>query len=76
MPVRKTIPEKDGIYFITFTCAQWLPLFQITNGYDAVYNWFNVLKQTGHYIIGYTIMTNHVIPAKQLTASLVMAKGL
>ena len=21
---------------------------------------FNVLKQTGHYIIGYTIMTNHV----------------
>jgi hypothetical protein len=60
MPVRKTIPEKDGIYFITFTCAQWLPLFQITNGYDAVYNWFTVLKQTGHYIIGYTIMTNHV----------------
>ena len=41
-------------------CAQWLLLFQITNGYDAVYNWFNVLKQTGHYIIGYTIMTNHV----------------
>ena len=34
--------------------------FQITNGYDAVYNWFNALKQTGHYIIDYTIMTNHV----------------
>ena len=60
MPVRKTIPEKDGVYFITFTCAQWLPLFQITNGYDAVYNWFDVLKQNGHYIIGYTIMTHHV----------------
>lgn len=60
MPVRKTIPGKDGVYFITFTCAQWLPLFQITNGYDAVYTWFNVLKQNGHYIIGYTIMFNHV----------------
>jgi len=60
MPVRKTIPEKDGVYFITFTCAQWLPLFKITNGYDAVYHWFNVLKQSRHYIIGYVIMTNHV----------------
>ena len=60
MPVRKTIPGKDGVYFITFTCAQWLPLFQITNSYDAIYNWFNVLKQNGHYIIGYIIMTNHV----------------
>jgi hypothetical protein len=25
-----------------------------------VYNWFNVLKQNSHYIVGYTIMTNHV----------------
>ena len=60
MPVRKTIPEKDGAYFITFTYAQWLPLFQVSNGYDAVYKWFDVLKKNGHFIIGYTIMTNHV----------------
>jgi hypothetical protein len=26
MPVRKTIPEKDGVYFITFTYARWLLL--------------------------------------------------
>jgi hypothetical protein len=25
-----------------------------------VYNWFNHLKQEGHYIIGYIIMPNHV----------------
>src|SRR6266487_2984154 len=60
MPVRKTIPEKDVVCFITFTCAQWLPLFQITNGYDAVYKWFDILKRNRHYIIGYTIMPNHV----------------
>ena len=60
MPVRKAIAEKDGVYFITFTCTRWLPLFKITNGYAFVYKWFNVLKETGHYIIGYTIMPNHV----------------
>ena len=60
MPVRKTIPEKDGVYFITFTCAYWLKLFAITNGYSVIYTWFDVLRQNGHYIIGYTIMPNHV----------------
>ena len=59
-PVRKAIPEKDGVFFITFTCARWLPLFELTNSYDAVYNWFTVLKKASHYIIGYTIMPNHV----------------
>ena len=58
-------------------CAQWLPLFQITNGYDAVYNWFNVLKQTGHYIIGYTIMTSHVhvVIAMRINTSVVISIG-
>lgn len=60
MPVRKTIAEKDGIYFITITCARWLPLFKTINGYDIVYNWFDHLKQNLHYIIGYVIMPGHV----------------
>ncbi len=60
MPVRKAIAEKDGVYFITITCASWLPLFKITNGYDIVYNWFNYLKQSGHYIISYVIMPEHL----------------
>jgi len=29
MPVRKAITEKDGVYFVTFTCTHWLPLFKI-----------------------------------------------
>ena len=60
MPVRRAIPESHGIYFITFTCARWLKLFQLTNSYDLVHNWLNYLIDQGHYIIGYTIMPNHV----------------
>ncbi len=60
MPVRKEITYKDGVYFITFTCANWLPLFHICNGYDVLYKWFDYLKAEGHYIIGYVIMPNHV----------------
>ena len=60
MPVRRAINESQGIYFITFTCARWLKLFQLTNSYDLVYNWFNYLVKQNHHIIGYTIMPNHV----------------
>ena len=60
MPVRKEIPEKDGVYFLTFTCTNWLPLFHLSNSYHAVYKWFDYLKAQGHYIIGYVVMPNHV----------------
>ena len=60
MPVKQTIPYNSGIFFITFTCHQWLPLIDKTNGYDIVYNWFNHLKCKGHYINGFVIMPNHV----------------
>ncbi len=60
MTVRNKIYYPNGIYFITFTCAKWIPLFSITNGYQAVYNWFNYLTSQGHYIAGYVIMPNHV----------------
>ena len=59
MSVRKIITETDGIFFITITCYSWIPLFQISNTYDAVYKWFNYLKEKGHYITGYVIMPNH-----------------
>ncbi|MDQ3845244.1 MAG: hypothetical protein M3342_14710 [Bacteroidota bacterium] len=37
MPVKQTFPYNDGLYFITFTCYGWLPLIQLTDGYDLVY---------------------------------------
>lgn len=59
MPVKRKIIELDGVYFITITCHQWLPLIEQTNGYDLIYNWFDHLKGKGHYINGYVIMPNH-----------------
>ncbi len=58
MSVRRQITQLDGVYFVTFTCADWLPLFD--NNSDVVYAWFNYLKTNGHCIIGYVIMTNHL----------------
>ncbi|NII29043.1 hypothetical protein HB364_28450 [Pseudoflavitalea sp. X16] len=60
MTVRRTITESDGIYFITFTCYQWLHLLEEVNGYDIVYKQFDILKQEGHFIVGYVIMPNHI----------------
>ena len=60
MPVKREIPYDSGHFFITFTCFNWLHLFEITKSYDAVYHWFDYLKSTGHFITGYVIMPNHV----------------
>ncbi|MBV9988588.1 MAG: hypothetical protein JO301_12985 [Chitinophagaceae bacterium] len=60
MSVRNKIEVQSGVFFITFTCAGWLPLFEITSGYHVVYRWFDYLKSQGHHIAGYVIMPNHV----------------
>ncbi len=60
MTVRKEIPYTSGVYFITFTCHNWLPLFEMLNAYEEVYKQFDILKSEGHYIIGYVIMPNHI----------------
>ncbi|HEV8286373.1 MAG TPA: hypothetical protein VGQ09_18825 [Chitinophagaceae bacterium] len=60
MPVRREIPYKQGIYFITFTCYRWLPLIELSNGYDLVYKWFDYLKTKNHFVTGYVIMPNHL----------------
>jgi hypothetical protein len=60
MPVKKEIPFDHGHFFITFTSYNWLQLITITDGYDLIYNWFNILKTQGHFITGYLIMPNHV----------------
>jgi REP element-mobilizing transposase RayT len=60
MPTKLTIPYTSGMFFITFTCYNWLPLIDKVKGYDIIYNWFNHLIVNGHYINGYVIMPNHV----------------
>ena len=60
MSVKKKIVGTNGLYFITFTCYKWLPLFELLNAYYAVYKQFDILKSEGHYIVGYVIMPNHI----------------
>ena len=69
MPVRRDIPYNQGLFFITFTCYKWLPLIAQTDGYDAVYKWFDYLKQQGHEVTGYVIMPNHVHAMIDFSAS-------
>jgi len=61
MSVRLTqTNEAGGVYFITFTCYGWKPLFAQTDAFDAVYKWFDYLSEKGSRIIGYVIMPNHL----------------
>lgn len=60
MPVRRQIPYQQGIYFITFTCFQWLPLIELSNAYDLIYKWFDYLKTKNHFVTGYVIMPTHL----------------
>jgi len=52
--------DKEGIYFITFTCYGWLPLIELSNGFNAVYNFFTALGRQKHTVLAYVIMPNHL----------------
>ena len=52
--------DNAGIYFITFTCHGWLPLIELSNGFNAVYNFFSALNMQGHTVLAYVIMPNHL----------------
>ncbi len=59
MTTRKIHYSNNTIYFCTVTCYRWMYLFKITNLYDHIYNWFDLLKRNKIKIIGYVIMPNH-----------------
>jgi REP element-mobilizing transposase RayT len=61
MATRTNHSNQPALYYITFTCRKWLPLFQLCNAYDIVYQWFDYLCHThGIKTTAYTIMPNHV----------------
>ena len=60
MSVRRKIHKNYGTYFITFTNRNWLPLFEITKSYNAVFKFFDYLYGCNHYVNAYVIMPNHV----------------
>jgi len=61
MSVRTQHGNEPTLYYVTYTCYNWLPLFSLTNGYDLVYKWFDHLKDTSQIkVTAYVIMPNHV----------------
>lgn len=60
MAVKYKHSDVYSMYFCTFTCYEWMHLFEQTKSYDIVYNWFNILKQEKIEVVGYVIMPNHV----------------
>ncbi len=61
MAIRYKHPDIYSMYFCTFTCCNWVQLFEIANAYDLVYNWFKVLKDKySSDVVAYVIMPNHL----------------
>ncbi|WP_462251141.1 transposase [Ferruginibacter sp.] len=61
MAIRYKHSDIYSMYFCTFTCCNWINLFEISNTYDAVYTWFKVLKDKYNCdVVAYVIMPNHV----------------
>jgi REP element-mobilizing transposase RayT len=61
MPIRTNHIITDRTWFITFTCYNWLPLFDITQSYDLVYKWLALINNKyGIKTLGFVIMPNHL----------------
>ena len=60
MTTRTIQLEKEIIFYCTLTCYRWISLFEITNFYNDIYKWFDLLKKANNKIVGYVIMPNHL----------------
>lgn len=47
------------MYFATFSCHEWVPVFSESQAYDRVYNWMRLAHDKGYHFLGYAIMPNH-----------------
>lgn len=66
----KTLHETadDKTWFITFTCYNWIPLFEIANSYNIIYEWLKLIAVSkGIKTLAFVIMPNHVHLLLQLT---------
>ncbi|MES2278185.1 MAG: transposase [Bacteroidota bacterium] len=61
MAIRTHHEITDRTWFITFTCYDWLHLFEITQSYDLVYNWLKLIGDKYQIkTLAFVIMPNHV----------------
>src|SRR5687768_12331910 len=61
MAIKLKHHDTYSTYFITFTCVEWISLFEISKTYHTVYNWFAILiEEHNADVIAYVIMPNHL----------------
>ena len=80
MSIKYTQTDINQTYFCTFTCLDWLNLFSITDLYDELYKWFNLLIQDNQQVVAFVIMPNHLhvllhITKKDKTINTILANG-
>jgi len=61
MAIRTQHQITGKTWFVTFTCFNWIHLFEITQSYDIVYNWLKLIDEKYKIkTLGFIIMPNHV----------------
>ncbi|WP_184548992.1 transposase [Mucilaginibacter sp. FT3.2] len=61
MAIRTKHEQEHQTWFITFTCFNWIPLFEITKSYGVVYKWIKLIADKYHIQThAFVIMPNHV----------------
>lgn len=60
MSVKSPHTEFQSFYFCTFTCTRWMNLISMTNAYEKVYQFFELMNKKKNYITGFVVMPNHV----------------
>jgi REP element-mobilizing transposase RayT len=61
MVIRTKHQITDNGWFITFTCYNWMSLFELTQSYDLVYQWLNLANDKYQIkTLAFVIMPNHV----------------
>ena len=61
MAIRTKHEITDNTWFITFTCYNWLSLFETTQSYDLVYKWLKLADDKYQIkTLAFVIMPNHV----------------
>jgi REP element-mobilizing transposase RayT len=60
MAIENSANSFRGVYFCTITNYKWLPLIDVTNAYDHIYDVFKMWKSQNVHIVSYVIMPNHI----------------
>jgi REP element-mobilizing transposase RayT len=60
MAIHKIHEPSENTWFITFTCYNWLPLFEIASAYHIVYSWLKLIDNKYQIkTLAFVIMPNH-----------------